>query len=205
MMQRSLSERLRVLRARRGLSLTEAAERAGVTRDTISDLERGKRRAYMPTLTKIAKGYRVPVEELLEEPVPLDEAPGGAGLMQVDELPGLRLTRERRGFSRDELAFKTGIPMPVLVELEDGRRTPDPGDLEVLAHALDCYKGDLFLPVEVMKVFRANNAQENERLRREAEKLTANDIRALKLASPAFRKLSKALEESTNQEGREVG
>ncbi len=68
MMQRSLSERLRVLRARRGLSLTEAAERAGVTRDTISDLERGKRRAYMPTLTKIAKGYRVPVEELLEEP-----------------------------------------------------------------------------------------------------------------------------------------
>ncbi len=86
-MQRSLSERLRVLRARRGLSLTEAAERAGVTRDTISDLERGKRRAYMPTLTKIAKGYGVPVEELLEEPVPLGEAPEAgltdAGLMKI--------------------------------------------------------------------------------------------------------------------------
>src|SRR5829696_2030174 len=69
MMQGSLAERLRVLRARQGLSLTEASKRAGITRDTLSDLERAKRHAYMPTLAKIAKGYGVPVEELLEEPV----------------------------------------------------------------------------------------------------------------------------------------
>jgi transcriptional regulator with XRE-family HTH domain len=78
-MQGSLAERLRVLRARQGLSLTEASKRAGITRDTLSDLERGKRHAYMPTLAKIAEGYGVPVEELLEEPalasVGKDEAP----------------------------------------------------------------------------------------------------------------------------------
>jgi transcriptional regulator with XRE-family HTH domain len=74
MMQGSLAERLRVLRARQGLSLTEASKRAGITRDTLSDLERGKRHAYMPTLAKIANGYGVPVEELLEEPVHLAEA-----------------------------------------------------------------------------------------------------------------------------------
>jgi transcriptional regulator with XRE-family HTH domain len=68
MMQGSLAESLRILRAQRGLTLTDAAERAGVTRDTLSDLERGKRHAYMPTLAKIAKGYGVPVEDLLEEP-----------------------------------------------------------------------------------------------------------------------------------------
>jgi transcriptional regulator with XRE-family HTH domain len=68
MMQGSLAEKLRVLRARMGLSLTEAASRAGVTRDTLSDLEHGKRQPYMPTLAKIAAGYGVPVEELLEEP-----------------------------------------------------------------------------------------------------------------------------------------
>jgi transcriptional regulator with XRE-family HTH domain len=68
MMQGSLAEKLRVLRARRGLSLTEAAGRAGITRDTLSDLEHGKRHPYMPTLSKIAAGYGVPVEELLEEP-----------------------------------------------------------------------------------------------------------------------------------------
>jgi transcriptional regulator with XRE-family HTH domain len=69
MMQGSLAEKLRVLRAREGLSLTEAAARAGVTRDTLSDLEHGKRQPYMPTLSKIAAGYSVPVEDLLEEPV----------------------------------------------------------------------------------------------------------------------------------------
>ena len=79
MMQGSLARKLRVLRAERGLSLTDAAERAGVTRDTVSNLERGKRHAYTPTLSKIAKGYGVPVEELLEEPVPLAEAPREAG------------------------------------------------------------------------------------------------------------------------------
>src|SRR5918995_5600170 len=77
MMQGSLAEELRVLRARMGLSLTEAASRAGVTRDTLSDIEHGKRQPYMPTLAKIAAGYGVPVEDLLEEPVLVgkDEAP----------------------------------------------------------------------------------------------------------------------------------
>src|SRR5215208_6222216 len=69
MMQGSLAARLRVLRAERGLTQRQAAARAGVTPETISDLERGKRHAYMPTLAKIAKGYGVPVEDLLEEPV----------------------------------------------------------------------------------------------------------------------------------------
>ena len=76
MIQEPLAEKLRVLRARRGLTLTDAEELTGVTRETLGDLERGKRRPYMPTLTKIARGYGVPVEELLvEEPtLPLDEA-----------------------------------------------------------------------------------------------------------------------------------
>jgi transcriptional regulator with XRE-family HTH domain len=69
MMQGSLAEKLRVLRAQRGLSLTEAAEKAGVQRQTLAFLERGERHPHMPTLAKIARGYGVPVEELLEEPV----------------------------------------------------------------------------------------------------------------------------------------
>jgi transcriptional regulator with XRE-family HTH domain len=71
MTQGSLAEKLRVLRARRGLTLAEAAKRAGITPDTLSELERDKRHAYTPTLAKIAKGYGVPVEELLGEAVPL--------------------------------------------------------------------------------------------------------------------------------------
>jgi transcriptional regulator with XRE-family HTH domain len=38
-----------------------------VTPETLSDLESGKRPPYMPTLTKIVRGYGVSVEELVEE------------------------------------------------------------------------------------------------------------------------------------------
>jgi transcriptional regulator with XRE-family HTH domain len=75
MMQGSLAMRLRVLRAERGLSLTEAAERAGIQRQTLALLERGERHPHDPTLAKIAKGYGVPVEDLLEEPIPLGDTP----------------------------------------------------------------------------------------------------------------------------------
>jgi transcriptional regulator with XRE-family HTH domain len=77
-MHRSLALKLRVLRAERALTIEQAAERAGVTPETISDAERGRRHPYLPTLRKLADAYEVPVEELLsaeeqEEPVPLGE------------------------------------------------------------------------------------------------------------------------------------
>jgi transcriptional regulator with XRE-family HTH domain len=205
MMQRSLSERLRVLRARRGLSLTEAAERAGVTRDTISDLERGKRRAYMPTLTKIAKGYRVPVEELLEEPVPLGEAPeAGSSETRVPEesartegeqralsireislstdavpLPGLKAARERRNVSVNKLSVHTGLQPSVISDLEGGDRLANPETIELLRSALgyDCYRLELILPPDSVDfdAFRSTDRQENERMERMREELAKLD------------------------------
>ena len=68
LMQRSLAERLRVLRARKGLSLLAASEELGVDRHTLRDLELGRGRTpRYPTLAKIAEGYDVPVEDLLEK------------------------------------------------------------------------------------------------------------------------------------------
>ena len=74
MVQGSLAHRLRVLRAERGLTLREAASLTGVAKETISDIERGLRRPHDPTLAKIAKGYGVPIEELIEESPLLDRA-----------------------------------------------------------------------------------------------------------------------------------
>lgn len=86
MMQGSLAERLRVLRAQRGLSLTEASEKIGINRHTLRDLELGKREPYGPTLRKIAEGYNVPVARLLEEPVPLGgEAPREMGPAALED------------------------------------------------------------------------------------------------------------------------
>lgn len=85
-MDESLALKLRVLRAERGWTLIQAAERAGVQPETISDAEHGKRRPYTPTLTKIAKGYGVPVEELLGEAVPLAEASQETGRLEEERL-----------------------------------------------------------------------------------------------------------------------
>ncbi len=86
-MQGTLARRLRVLRVERGLTLRDAEQLTGVDKDTLSKIERGMRHPQDVTLAKIAKGYGVPVEELLEEPVPLGEAPEAgltdAGLMKI--------------------------------------------------------------------------------------------------------------------------
>jgi transcriptional regulator with XRE-family HTH domain len=59
--------KLRALREQRGLSQKEAAQLAGVSRLTVIYLESGKRAPYMPTVTKLARAYGVPLEELVEE------------------------------------------------------------------------------------------------------------------------------------------
>ncbi len=59
--------KLRDLRIERGLTPKQAADLARVTPQTLIDLESGKRPPYMPTLTKIARGYGVPLAELVEE------------------------------------------------------------------------------------------------------------------------------------------
>jgi transcriptional regulator with XRE-family HTH domain len=66
-MEKTLARRLRIERAARGLSLTEAAEKIGIRRDTLSELERGKRGAYSGTLEKIADAYDLSLGELLSE------------------------------------------------------------------------------------------------------------------------------------------
>ena len=68
-MQNILARKLRVFRAERGLTLREAEDVTGVDKDTLSKLERGLRRPFDVTLGKLAKGYGVDVEDLLEEPV----------------------------------------------------------------------------------------------------------------------------------------
>ncbi len=86
-MQDTLARRLRVLRAERSLTLRDVERLTGVDKDTLSKIERGARHPQDITLAKIAKGYGVPVEELLEEPVPLAEAPEAGPTNQQDPLP----------------------------------------------------------------------------------------------------------------------
>src|SRR5215208_3267775 len=127
MMQGSLAMRLRVLRAERGLSLTEAAERAGIQRQTLALLERGERHPHDPTLAKIAKGYSVPVEDLLEEPVPLADAPEAG--------PTGAEAEERRVIPQSAAALKSYIKdMKELKELREA-------EMEELGKGVDLPRG----------------------------------------------------------------
>lgn len=93
MTHRSLALRLRVLRAERALTIEQAAARAGVTPETISDAERGRRHPYVPTLRKLAAGYGVPVEELLASEAEESEAAlPGMGKAEAP-YPGQRSSR----------------------------------------------------------------------------------------------------------------
>src|SRR5215217_2185629 len=85
-MQGSLATKLRVLRAERGLTLRQAAERVRVRPATLSDIEHGRSQPHDVTLAKIAKAYGVPLADLLEEPVPLGEAPRAS--VQADGTKG---------------------------------------------------------------------------------------------------------------------
>jgi len=66
-MPQPIAVKLRVLREKRGLTQKEAAQLAEVSHWTLSYLESGKRAPYMPTVTKLARAYGVPLEELVGE------------------------------------------------------------------------------------------------------------------------------------------
>ena len=66
-MPEAIALKLRALREERGLTQKEAAQLADVSHWTVMYLESGKRAPYMPTVTKIARAYGVPLEELVEE------------------------------------------------------------------------------------------------------------------------------------------
>ena len=60
--------RLRRVREQRGLTLTEAAARTGISKSTLSRLENGQRRPSLELLLPLAQAYRVPIDDLVGAP-----------------------------------------------------------------------------------------------------------------------------------------
>jgi len=59
-------ERLRQLRLRRGWTQVEMAERLGIDRSYISDMERGKKNVCLPTLEVIAQALGLSISQVLK-------------------------------------------------------------------------------------------------------------------------------------------
>lgn len=64
-MQHDIGYRLKLLRVERGLTLREAAKRAGVATNTVLYIEQGGHRPYDVTVAKLAKAYGVPASDLI--------------------------------------------------------------------------------------------------------------------------------------------
>lgn len=60
--------RLRGVRQSRGLTLTDAAARTGISKSTLSRLENGQRRPSLELLLPLAQTYRVPLDDLVGAP-----------------------------------------------------------------------------------------------------------------------------------------
>jgi transcriptional regulator with XRE-family HTH domain len=112
-----LGARLRRTRVERGLSLRQAAAQTGVTKETLSDLERDRRTPHPPTLAKIARGYGVEISDLLG-PVVEEEssAPKEPAPPSPEQLPlnGLDFGEERRSsiLETTAAAFRRAVTNP---------------------------------------------------------------------------------------------
>ena len=60
--------RLRKVREQRGATLTEVAERTGISKSTLSRLENGQRKPSLELLLPLAQLYRVPLDDLVGAP-----------------------------------------------------------------------------------------------------------------------------------------
>ncbi|SED28003.1 helix-turn-helix domain-containing protein [Streptomyces melanosporofaciens] len=68
----NVGPRLRGFRKALGVTLTDLAERTGLTPSTISRLERGHIRPTLEQLLPLARAYAVPLDELVAAPVTAD-------------------------------------------------------------------------------------------------------------------------------------
>jgi len=107
-----LAVRLRRVRLERGLSLRGAAAKLGVTKETLSDLERARRQPHPPTLAKIADGYGVEISDLLgpmvEEPQ-AEEEPVLPGKAQAPSESGETEEERRTSKAAFEIAHNAAV------------------------------------------------------------------------------------------------
>jgi transcriptional regulator with XRE-family HTH domain len=83
-----IGKRVRDAREARGITQEELARRAGVPLNRVGRIETGAvTDPHYSTLSRIAGGLDVSVGELLQEPVPLAEAPEAGPTNQQDPLP----------------------------------------------------------------------------------------------------------------------
>lgn len=116
---------IRDFRKERGVTLSELGEKMEVSPSYLSAIERNIRRPSVQILKKIGDILDIPVNILLSS--------------EDDMLTGkkLRLLRESRSLSLEDLSEISDIPVKLLAKLEDGKEIPDMECLKKLSEGLN--------------------------------------------------------------------
>jgi transcriptional regulator with XRE-family HTH domain len=104
----ALGPRLRQLRLRRGVTLTELAAETGISASTLSRLEAGLRRPTLEQLLPLARAYGVTLDELVGAPPTGDPRINLRPIACADGSTILPLTRRPGGIQAYKFVLPTG-------------------------------------------------------------------------------------------------
>jgi transcriptional regulator with XRE-family HTH domain len=124
----NFGDRTRFAREKRGLTLTETAERLGLSLQYISDIEKNKVVPAVSTIKNIAKVLDIPVSILLN----------GDSSIGIK----LRTIREEQGVTQVKLAEMAALSPGLITQIEKGKVQPSFKTIEKLAKVLGvspCY------------------------------------------------------------------
>jgi transcriptional regulator with XRE-family HTH domain len=118
-----LSGRVRELRRRRGWTLDELAERSGVSRSMLSQIERGRANPTVGIAVRIARGLGAPIADLVESP-------------PSERIEVIRTGDEAAVYRRDDaVVLRTLSPLHLERDVELYELTLQPGgSLDSAAH-----------------------------------------------------------------------
>ncbi|MGW3602764.1 helix-turn-helix domain-containing protein [Micromonospora sp. NPDC005161] len=104
----AVGPRLKHLRLRRGLTLTDLAEETGISASTLSRLEAGLRRPTLEQLLPLARAYGVTLDELVDAPPTGDPRINLRPIAGGDGSTILPLTRRPGGIQAYKFVLLTG-------------------------------------------------------------------------------------------------
>jgi transcriptional regulator with XRE-family HTH domain len=120
-------ERIRSLREERGYTLQDLAKRAKLSLSYLSEIERGSKRPSLKTIEKLAVALNVPKTQLIEGEIT------DTGLALGEKV---RIIRNEKNMSLQDLADKVGISLSYLSEIERGTVYPALNTLKRVADGL---------------------------------------------------------------------
>ncbi len=117
---------VREVREEKGYSLAELSKKAGISVSYLSEIERGSKRPSLKTVEKLASSLNIATGEFIKGE---EQDTIGLGVR-------IRLLREERGMSLQDLATATGLSYSYICEIERGLVDPSLRALRNTAKAL---------------------------------------------------------------------